>query len=184
MAMMIWRAKLSQSMPNYAGDPWGLTTNVCWPQALQPSAEPGFALYQVDNYYIPPAVAPNWYFDNPYPFYVTNGKTRPARRKRSVRFDNKVKRFFEDTGERNKMLFEEDLLDDVELQVAVLEAAPKLMVPNEAPDTKPTPTSIAQHPSATPIAKPRSTPTGNPSSDSHEAVAPKVTARYMARELG
>ncbi len=101
-----------------------------------------------------------------------------------MRFDNKVKRFFEDTGERNKMLFEEDLLDDVELQVAVLEAAPKLMVPNEAPDTKPTLTSIAQHPSATPIAKPRSTPTGNPSSDSHEAVAPKVTARYMARELG
>jgi hypothetical protein len=107
----------------------------------------------------------------------------PFKRKRSVRFNRKAEIFLEDTGEMNKMIFQEDLTDDVQLQAAVLEAAPKQTLPNEAPDTKPTPTSIAQYP-ATPIAKSRSTPTGNPSSGTHTAGAPKVTARYMAREVG
>jgi len=169
--------------PTYPGDPDGLANNVCWPQALQPGSEEGFALLAWDEYYnLPGNSFRDWYSDNPYPASVTNGKTRPLK-KRSVRFDEKAKRFFVDTSDMNKMIFQEDLKDDVELQMAVLDAAPKPAVPNEALDTEPTSSSSFESISATLIRKSSSTPTARTPSVTNASSASQITPRIGAGQV-
>lgn len=56
-----------KNMPVVGGDPDLLGSNQCWPQALAPQAEPGYALLAGDRYYAGQAFYPLMYAAIPAP---------------------------------------------------------------------------------------------------------------------
>lgn len=136
-----------------------------------------------DNWYAKPGISfRDWYSADPYPASITNGKTRPFK-KRSVTFDEKAKRFFVDTGDRNKLIYLEDLKDDIDLQEAVFDAAPMPGVPNQALDVEPTSSSSIESLSATQVRKSPSTPTLSALSVTSASLTSQTTARIGAGQV-
>jgi hypothetical protein len=106
-----------------------LDSNPCWRRNLAPDVESGSALNRGDEFYISDQhqYGPTFYTSSPIPFSVTNGKSRPAKRKikRDVFFDHAFKIFLENTGNCTIPILEEDVAADEELRMAVASTAPQ-----------------------------------------------------------
>ncbi len=90
---------------NMSGDQ--LTQNQCWPRTLSPDAEPGFALFNYDQYYAGQhhpysyALAP--------PSYVTAGKTPPTKRDLHLVPSGDDEAFVVDDGNSTRRLSDAEL---------------------------------------------------------------------------
>lgn len=170
-------------MPSYFNDGWGLTTNVCWPTTLDPYAEPGFALFRGDEYYVvdQQEYGSAFYTSSPIPAYVTFGKTRPLKHKRNITFDRRSNLFLEDTGNGTRPIRPEDLTADEELRLTVAQIAPKPSVPRSARNAKAT--SVDDQLSVpTERSKSPSRPSSRMSTATRTSSLPKVTTTFVEYE--